>query len=510
MIPPEATFYRSVLAVLALAVPLYPGNAAEDAPTREADPDLRLKEAITASLASNFAYRIAGLNPSIARQAVTEAEARFDPEIFAQGSLSQSIQETTFTATTGTSSDNRSWLAGVRKRFAYGTAVSAQTNLSRRDSNAGVNTSNLSQTADLSLSVRQPLLRGFGPEANLAEVERAGAGYEASREALRGTLLDVLAETERAYWNVARLQEQLELNQSSLEVADSLLEEARERRRVGIATEVEVLQAEAARARQREDIIETRRLLGDAIDSLLSFMGLVQTSGTPSLDEQPMVQSLADVGGPIPDFTRVWNQAQVEDPVLSRQEFLINQQEWQTRSARTELRPNLDLVLSGAYIGLDDADADIAYENALDGKGHAWSVGVEFSMPWRLRGERASLLASEQRLEQEELRYLELKQSLFRQVRSTWRTLESLEQSLEAARLTVSLQEATFQQEKGKYEEGISVFRDVLEVQRDLDQARIRLLQAKYNRLSSEIDIARLTGSLFERHGLNREDLIPE
>ncbi|HKJ89708.1 MAG TPA: hypothetical protein VJ960_01145, partial [Oceanipulchritudo sp.] len=138
MIPPEATFYRSVLAVLALAVPLYPGNAAEDAPTREADPDLRLKEAITASLASNFAYRIAGLNPSIARQAVTEAEARFDPEIFAQGSLSQSIQETTFTATTGTSSDNRSWLAGVRKRFAYGTAVSAQTNLNRRDSNAGV------------------------------------------------------------------------------------------------------------------------------------------------------------------------------------------------------------------------------------------------------------------------------------------------------------------------------------------------------------------------------------
>jgi outer membrane protein TolC len=510
MIHLPVSIFRACLAVLLLSAAPLTGKPAGEPEPASGSPDLHLEEAIAASLASNFSYRIAGLNPSIARQAVTEAEARFDPEIFAQGSLSQSIQETTFTATTGTSSDNRSWLAGVRKRFAYGTSISAQTNLNRRDSNAGVNTSNLSQTADLSLSVRQPLLRGFGPEANLAEVERAGAGYEASREALRETLLDVLAETERAYWNAARLQEQLELNQSSLEVAEALLEEARERRRVGIATEVEVLQAEAARARQMEDIIETRRLLGDAIDTLLSFMGLVRTSGTPDLDAQPMVQSLADSGGPIPDFTSVWNQAKVEDPVLSRQEFLINQQEWQTRSARTELRPNLDLVLSGAYIGLDDADADIAYENALDGKGHAWSVGVEFSMPWRLRGERASLLANEQRLEQEELRYLELKQNLFREVRSTWRTLESLEQSLEAARLTVSLQEATFEQEKGKYEEGISVFRDVLEVQRDLDQARIRLLQAKYNRLSSEIDIARLTGTLFERHGLNREELIPE
>lgn len=485
------------------------GQSMEEEP-EGAPPDIPLEEAISAALANNFAFRIAGLDPEIAREAITEASSRFDPELFAEGSLSQSEQNTTFSATTGTSSDNRSWQAGVRKRFGYGTSLSARTSLDRRDSNAGVNTSNLSQNADFSLSLRQPLMRGFGPDANLADLESATAGYTASVESFRDVILETLAATERAYWNLARLQEQLALNESSLDVAETLLEEARERRRVGLATEVDVLQARASRAQRREEIIETRRLLGEAADELLASMGLIQTGSSLATGSIPSVQPLDGEPRPLPDFADIWNQARLEDPALARQEAVILQRESETRAARNSVRPSLDLVLSGAYIGVDDAEADTAYENALQREGHAWTVGLEFSLPWQLRGENASLARSRKRLEQESLRYQELMQTLFQEVRSAWRNLESINQSLEAAELTVELQEATFGQEKGKFEEGISVFRDVLEAQRDLDQARIRLLQTKFNQRASEIDIARLTGSLFQRHGLSREQLLPE
>ncbi len=53
----------------------------------------------------------------------------------------------------------------MRKTLDTGTQLTAQTNLSRRDSNAGVNLSNLAQNADFSLVLRQPLLRGFGRAA---------------------------------------------------------------------------------------------------------------------------------------------------------------------------------------------------------------------------------------------------------------------------------------------------------------------------------------------------------
>lgn len=469
---------------------------------------LSLDNAITAALANNYGYRIASLDPEIARQSLAAAESAFDPELFASGRLSQTEQSTTFTQTTGTETDNRSWQAGIRKRFAYGTTITARTNLDRLASNAGVVTSNLSQDADISLSLTQPLLKGFGRDANLAGIESATAGLSASRQALRDSLFTLLAATEEAYWTAARLQEQLSLNESSLKVAESLLEEARERERVGVATRIEVLQAEASRAQRLEEIITSRRSLGDAMDNLYRAMGVLPPS--PDADDQARVESLSAEARSIPRFDAAWEQALAADPALARQEALIAQREWDRRSAKANVKPSLDLFLTGGYLGVDDKDASEAYNKVLDRDGHAWTVGVEFSMPWQLRGEKAALRSAEKRLEQETLRYEDLKRALYQEVRSAWRNLDAVAQSVEAASLTVSLREATFEREKGKYEEGISVFRDVLEAQSDLDQAKIRLLQAKFERLAAEIALARLTGAIAERHGLASSALLPD
>lgn len=500
-----------VLALVAAGLFAATGATAQSAAT---GPELKLGEAIAAALDNNLSYQGAALDPLIARQFITQAEAAFDTELFASGRVAQTEQELSFEETTETS-DNRFWQAGATKRLTYGTTITAQTNLDRRNSNtvinnAVINFSNLSQTADLALSVRQPLLSGFGKDANTAQIQSSMAGYTAASEAFRETLFQILATTERAYWTVARLQEQLALDESSLEVAETLVREAQERERVGVATRIDVLQAEAERARRNEDIIETRRLLGDASDQLLVLMGtfLPETGGAG--ESVVRVSALPEGGESFDDFAEIWNLAKAQDPLLAQQEAVITQREWEQRAADNSALPSLDLVMSGAYSGVDNEKASVAYDNALDRDGTAWAVGIEFSMPWRMRAEKAALRRAEKRLEQETIRYQELQQALFRDVRAAWRNLDSVGQSLEAAKLTVSLQQATFERELGKFEEGISVFRDVLEVQRDLDQARIRLLDSKYNKLSSEISIARLSGLILQRHGLDAGMLLPQ
>jgi outer membrane protein TolC len=462
---------------------------------------LTLEAAITSALQNNLSYRIAELDPEIAREAVIQRESVFETELFATGRVAQSEQSTTFSQTTGTSSDNRSLDIGARKQLDYGTSITAQTNLDRRDSNAGVNTSSLSQGSDFSVSVRQPLLRGFGSEANRAGINSAVAGLTAANAALRNQVEGILEATEKAYWNVARLQEQLDLDESSLKVAETLLEEARERERVGVATRIEVLQAEAEKARRLEQIIETRRLLGDAMDQLLLSMGTISPDNYDSGNEQP-VSALSESAQPLPEFSMIWRDALGADPDLRQQEAIIDQRNYDRIAARDANRPSLDLVLSGGFTGIDSDKAENAVENALNQDGHVWSMGVEFSMPWRQTGTKSALRASEKRLQQANLRYEELKQSLFREVRAVWRNFASIGQSLEAARVTVSLQEATFEREMTKYEEGLSAFREVQEAQRDLDQARIRYLQAKFNQLAVEIELDRLTGKLMSRHGI--------
>ena len=471
------------LAISSITVPLF----AQDV--------LDLDEAINQSIENNFTYRIARVDPEIARDQVTAESAAFDTEIFISGEVAQSES-----AASGNSYDQRSLNAGATKRLVHGTRVTASTALNRSDTRFTGGSTPLSQDADFSLSIRQPLLKGYGKQSNTAFLERAKAGFSATRANLKGTIQDVLAQTEFAYWQVARWQEQLALNESNLKVAEALLEEAMERQRVGLVTQIEVLQAEAFRAESREDIIETTRILGDAYDHLMEMMGALPDTGF-TMEAGRAVQALPDADGTIPDFDQSWTMALNSDPALAAQEAQIEQRQLDQIAAKDAARANLDLVLSGAYSGNDD-DAQGAYGNAFDRDGHAWSIGLEFSMPWSRREERANQRITDKRLQKEEIRYQSLKQSLYRDVRSAWRSLSAVQQSLEAARLTVSLQEASFEREKSKYAQGLSAFRDVLEAQRDLDQARVRLLQSKFTKLSAEIDLANLSGRLFQRHGI--------
>jgi outer membrane protein TolC len=468
--------------------------------------NLQLQEALGVALENNFSFRISRINPEIARDDVIRQEAVFDPEIFASGTVSGQRDAGNLGQALDGRSDNRAWEAGIRKRLAYGTTLTAQTSLVRSDRVAEeIDFSNLDQNADLSLSLRQPLLRGFGREANLAGVEGARAAMKASEESFRDEVLSVVAQTELAYWQVARWQEQLELDRSNLEVAETLLNEARERERVGLVTRIEVLQAEASRAQRLEEIIETTRSLGDAVDELLSFMGVLPGVEDFSMEPACVVTPLPD-GGKVPgDFARAWELAAERDPLLAAQESVISQREFEKVAAGNSVRPGLDLVLSGGYLGYDDRYAGDAYDRVFEGDGYVWAAGIEFSLPWNLRGEKAALRSTDRRVQQETLRYELLKQGLYRDVRAAWRSLEAVAQSLEAASMTVSLQEATFEREKSKHEEGLSNFRDVLQAQSELDQARVRLLLAKYNKLAAEIQLSRLTGTLFDRHGLNPE-----
>ena len=463
---------------------------------------LSLDEALNLAIQNNFGYQSAALNPIIAEAGVTAQAAAFDTELFATGRLSGSEAATIPASVEGSTTDRRDLSAGVRKRLVYGTTLTAQTNLDRLDSRSAgtTDTSSLSENADFSVSVRQPLLGGRGRAANASGLEQARAGLTAAQARFRNDAQDLLAETELAYWSVARLQEQLELDRSSLEVAETLLKEAQERERVGVATRIDVLQAEASKARRMEEIIATTRALGNAYDNLLTIMGTLPEAS--QIEPEETVEPLAAPSAGMGSFSTLLQQALQNDPLLTAQEQVIQQREWEVKAASNATRPTLDLVLTAGLSGADDAKAQDAIRNAADADGHNWAAGLEFSMPWSLRGEKARLRGAELRLQQEQLRLDELRQGIFRIVRSTWRSLEAVQQSIEAASLSVSFEEAAFEREMSKYEEGLSAFRDVLQAQSSLDQARARLLAARFERLATEIEMARATGTIFARHGI--------
>ncbi len=478
--------------------------------------ELSLRAAIDRALAENLGLRIQTLSPDIAQEAVLAQEASFDPSLFSRANLSQSDldREDSDGVTHQNTSDSRSYAIGVTKRIKTGAQITASANHSRSDG-SNFNSElgqlvggSLSERASLSLEFTQPLLRDFGSDVNLAPVRRAKSQARVADLRTRNTVLDLLQKIENAYWQLSDAHQRRNLRQSNLELSQKLLEEARERERLGLATKIETLQAESNLAQRKEQIIRADQAIQEATDNLLSVMGVLDDS--LELAPELNVSQLPVSDSPVPSFQETLTTAIERNFDSDIQEEVLEQLEQERILARNSKRPQVDLTLSSSYSGLSPKSGSDAFSEAFDRRGDDWGLSLSFNLPWGARSAKSNLRQTLYRIDQEELRLAEIKQDLLRSVRSAWRDLDTSRQQRSAAQLVVALQEATYQQETSKYEEGLSTLRILLETQRDLDQANLSLLDARLATVQAEINLARVEGTLLERHGIEWNDTLPE
>src|SRR5205814_5437855 len=102
---------------------------------------------------------------------------------------------------------------------------------------------------------RQSLLSGFGRDINRAGIVRAEIGLLRANLDFKAQVLNVIQDTENAYYNLAYAREQLSVRNFSLALANKLFDEAKTRRDTGVATDQDVLQAEVGVANSRRGVI---------------------------------------------------------------------------------------------------------------------------------------------------------------------------------------------------------------------------------------------------------------
>jgi len=492
---------RHLLCAICLSGVILAGSLA--AQESVAGQPLTLEGAIDEALTRNLGLRIERLETVVSSAAVEEADAAFDTTLTASARLGERDVDSQVTR-----SDNRSYTAGARKRIRLtNAAVQVQTRLNRIAGSSydsefgGVVGGTLRETADFTVAVTQPLMRGFGRDIAEAPLESARAGDRATQLQLRDTALALIENTETAYWELATAEARLEVRQSNRRLAESLLEEMRERENLGLATRLDVIQAEANLAQREDDILVAEQGVREAVDALLVYLGRLDAGS--SLDATAIaVEALPSPPTQLPTLNEVWQSALFSDPMIAAQAERITQQSINRRLAADERRPQLDLTLSGGFSGLSDEDAVEAYELAGQRDGTEWGVQFQFSIPLGQRAARASLRSADARMAQAEWTLAQMKQNLLREVRTAHREFETRQKRLRSAELVLRLQEETFEQERTKLDEGLSTLRDVLEIQADLDDARLALLDARAATILAELRMERLRGTLLERHGL--------
>jgi outer membrane protein TolC len=445
---------------------------------------LTLEAAIALALDKNFDLQIQRLATDSARDTLVIADAVYDPAFNASAARFQ-VQDTDG-VTSQSGYDTR---LGVSQNLLTGGSVSATGAIDRSrfrpPLTAGLNPV---YNSDVTLSVRQPLLKNFGLAANRATIDRARLGVARADYDLQSAVLFTIRGVESAFYDLAFARAQLDVRRFSLEVAQKLLDENKARRDAGAAIELDVLQAEVGVANARRALLQAEQTARNTEDNLLALINPFAFAVAPG----PLV--LPALGAVKVSFDHSYKLARDHAPDLVSTQLAVEQLKLDALVARNNRRPDLEVGATLGYNAREDSYGRAASE-VWGSDGYNWQLDATVTLPWGLRADRARHRQALSALNRQELVYRQVDQDLLVQVRASIRAVETNDESMRIAALATTLSAKQFELEKSRYDAGLSTFRRVQEAQEDLDNARINELLAQLTLRNALADLARLEAS---------------
>jgi outer membrane protein TolC len=499
---------------------------------------LSLEEAVRVALERNLSLSIQQIDPRIAAQSLTIAEAAFDSDIFASASHEESESEpsSAFSAL-GDESDEilLSWtdpnpLGGqLQTTLSYGDTLTNYSVVALEEFRFIPE----QQIASLSATYTQSLLRNFGFEINRTAIEQAKNDLQFSESELRGAIIDTVAAVEQSYWLLSGAERALEVARGSLDLAEEFLGQTRIRVEVGTLPPIDITTAEANVASREESVIIAEKSLEDARDQLRALLRMPIKS--PDW-QRPLVPAEPPQFEPMEvDLEQSIDNALRLRPEIRQGQLAIKNRVLAERFQRNQVRP--DLVFTGTvralgnsfdYVGTgqfqvtrgpdgipgtdDDRLVEIlaaveqgaseTFREIPDFDNNYWRVQLDFRMPIRNRAAKAAYARARLATEQAELLLEDTEQFVILEVREAVRAVKAAARRVAAARANVVLQRRKLDAEQKRYENGMSTAFAVLEFQEDLREAELAEIRAVVDYNNSLVELGRVDGTLLTQRGV--------
>lgn len=462
---------------------------------------LELKNAIPVALKKNLGIAISRGEKSIVEETPEIQNATFDPQLSFSSIYNSDGTPYLQAARAGTSSQAWANELSISKKFSYGTDAKIYGQFNRAYNTAG--TISPDSNAAVGVSVEQPLLRGFGEEVNLAPLVKARKNVTQSNLDLRKSTLDLILNTEVAYWNLSASYALVQARLSSLRHAEFVLEQAKKKRDLKSATKEDVLQAEADVASRRVSLVSARQSVEDCDDLLRKLMG---EKGDEALGAYEVLPLRGDVPAETLAFRDWIAQVRSFDIDAQIQEIEREKAELDYLVAEDATRPSLDLVLGAEASGREKSPAK-AVSGTYDRTGYNLSAGIRFSMPIGFRQSKAALRQAEKARQNVDYAIAEAMQSAMFDARAAWRACEAARERLLAAQTAMKMQQEAYEGQIAKYGAGTSTMTDVLSAQDSLDAARLEQIQAALDVVVTRAKVVRLDGRILAQNGFSWQDV---
>lgn len=395
------------------------------------------------------------------------------------------------TGLTGTLQTGTTWTFGVGPRFSRVHTTSPST---------GAEIVSDTHTADWSLELSQPLLRGGADEYAWSGIRLAAQDVAIAVTDSETAASNVLLTVITSYWNLLYSRQNLATRERSVDLANELLQITQRKKDQGLQNRLDVLEAEAEVANRGEELLTARNALAQAEDDLrLAVFGsgaqrVWDRAIVPTTDYQEASESFL---GPInPADVRIDDAvllALQNRPDVRSARLALERARLAKERAETDALPKFDVTASYGLNSNQPSDTR-ALEDLYDTSFHEARVMLDFSMP--IGNRSAGYVVRQRDLDAQRATVALNDRSLSAEaeVRAAVRRLQLDRQRILATAETRRLREEAYEGEKRRLENDLSTPFKVRESQRDY-------LEALDNEVRAQLDLAISWTSLLQAMG---------
>ncbi|MEQ1860489.1 MAG: TolC family protein [Chthoniobacteraceae bacterium] len=506
--------FRHLVLTLTLALA---AGAAEKPALRPTTLRLTLHKAIEMALARNFSIEVESFSPQIATERVTEEGGRFDPVFDITATRGEDTLRDVFRprARFGETPANSAEIAadtfsGLSHFLASGVTQSSRVSTGlggttpwglEYDLRLGVRNidslDGLSErwTGEASFSVNQPLLRGAGPSANLAQLRIARNNLLVSEWRLRQQVIDVIDDTVAAYNELHFAHENLKVARGNRSLALQLVNDNTKRMDIGVMSPLNITTARAEAAAREEAVILAARQIKDRENFLKQLI---------TRDLESMLDISVEIAPPTTPGFAADVRAGVAEALQLRPDYRQAMLEIERRHitlafTKNAALPRFDLSTSLHLLGIDN-DLGTSLSRVPKRDESAWTVGAIFSVPIPNREGRASVAGAKLAAAQALVSLQQLEQEIVVRVDNANGSVVTARQRIASTQEARALAKESLDAGEERLRAGTGTTFEVLELQKKLAEAESAELRAHTDFNKAVSGYHRQTGTSLREH----------
>ncbi|KPK38969.1 MAG: hypothetical protein AMJ78_09210 [Omnitrophica WOR_2 bacterium SM23_29] len=453
-----------------------------------------LVDCIGFALKNNSEVKIKKIEPFISQQDIRIAESIFDPtlniEASSEDTKEQSSSSSFFSPAVSKSHTNKLNI-GVEGKTPLGTGYNISFDNKKYKSNVPFQTVNPYNKSETTITITQPLLKGFGIFINRANITIANNNLKKSNQELKNELIQVLSDVKKAYYNYLLYLEKHKTAEVSLKRAEGLLNIVQKRHEKGLASSIDLLEAQTGVAVREDELLAVEKSLRLAEDNLKYVTNIIDD---PELwnAKIELLDTLNFEITPV-DLVESLKQAFEYRPDYEAAKIELTNQNVRIKLKENELLPRIDLVGSFGLNGLDESYLD-ALGDEMKGKYRDWSAGVKVSFPWGNRQAKAEFEKTKLTKAQLLLSFERLQQNIILEVRDAARGINISEKKVSTSLKMKETEAARYAAIEKRFAEGLVSAHDMIEYQEDLSAAETNYIQSLIDYYNSIITLDKKVG----------------